>query len=623
MIKKITILFSLTVILFGYLEAQNADFDVSYSTISKQFDNVVFAKVSSGITYKPYDKAKTNFTAQLTANVNNLEANLGKGLTLYANLESVKSIPYFEKVLKVATDTLSGVYFLLAKSYQLSGNYDKAIENYKAVQALLSSNPFTLSTSENETAKKDIAHRIVMCQNNKNAATLKSPLLKKNYKIEITPLGNAINSEYDDFGAVFSDNDSALYFTSRKDDEGNIYYSRIEGAGLVAATPLNNPINTGNYETVVSISPDEKRICFYRSGINGSAMYYSDFVNNRWQYSNLLLNETERQTTFKNVVVQDYAITASKNELFVVTDKKGGNGGKDIYISRRVNDTTAWGALENIGTVVNSPYDETAISISADGDTLYFSSNGNQSIGGYDVFVSYQKNGTWSQPENLGTPINTTGDDLFFSFLHNSKRAVYSSSVYPGDSTNDLDIYYIDILDTTPKADTIKPLAVVSTVMKDTVIGKEVAKVNFDNRLLEADKNKMKEVYEKEMAKVEVTPAVVAITTITFNNLLFDFDKAIIKKNYKVELDKTVDFLKNVKPGSQIEIAGYTDSKGNWKYNLALSKRRANAVANYLISKKINRKQIKTTGYGDKNPVATNDTFEGRALNRRTEITIK
>lgn len=125
------------------------------------------------------------------------------------------------------------------------------------------------------------------------------------------------------------------------------------------------------------------------------------------------------------------------------------------------------------------------------------------------------------------------------------------------------------------------------------------------------------------MAKATTSPTSIVVTTFTFSSVLFDFNKSTLNKSYKKELDKAVTFLMTVKPDNEITVAGYTDSKGNKQYNLTLSRQRANAVANYLISKKISKKRIKIVAHGDSKPVATNTTIEGRALNRRTEIEIK
>ena len=320
--------------------------------------------------------------------------------------------------------------------------------------------PSFISTEET-TAKNDISHRIEMCENAKrlsNSVSGRCPLLKDGQKILISTIGSNVNTFFDDFGPVVSDNDSTLFFTSKKQDEGNIYFSRFVNNKWGHAKNIGWPINTDSYEAVLKVSPDGSRIYFYRAGIHDGTIYYSDFKNNHWNFPNPLLNEVEIKTTFKETSIYSFALTDAKDELFVVSDKKGGLGGKDIYVSKRMNDST-WGALENLGAPINTQYDEEALSLSPDGKTMYFSSNGINSIGGFDVFVSKRKDGQWSQPINLGIPINTPGDDLFFSFLHNSNKAVYSSSGYAGNSNHDLDIYNIDFAEDITE-NTIKGVAI-------------------------------------------------------------------------------------------------------------------------------------------------------------------
>lgn len=652
MANKLFFIFSFTLLYFGNLQAQE-DYDVSYSDISRQVEQTIFKKASKGLKYKDYNSAKANYTEIFKVNPEDFTANYGMAITLYSNSERAKSIPYFESALKNSKDTIAEIYFLLAHSYHLVADYGNAKQYYKTYYSLLNTKPLLVPEQEKENTKKDIQLRIIMCENAEKlmSSEYKCPLLEDNERIMLSYIKT--DSMYDNFGGVFAANDSIIYFTSRKDDDGNIYYSRFQNSGWSKAESLGWPINTNDYEAVVNISPDGKRIYFYRASTYNGAMYYSDYSNNHWNYPQLALTKNERDNTFKETVIFDYAISTLKNELFIVSDKKGGMGGKDIYIAKKINDST-WNTLDNIGAPINTQYDETALSISSGGDTLYFSSNGTQSIGGFDVFVTYRKDGKWSKPQNLGTSINTPGDDLFFKYLHNEKRACYSSSAYTFSNSNHLAMYFVNVFKDVSKADTTAlAQTYVNSVIYDAESGKELAKVTFDDSFLENDKNKMKQIYDSTIAKTaasavvtntltsantttykhtanttntmasNITNSTTTVTTVTFNNILFDFDKSTIKKSYKTELDKAVEFLKTVKPDSKIIVAGYTDSKGNKQHNLLLSRKRADAVANYLISKKISRKRIKVIAYGESKPVASNKTVEGRALNRRTEIIIK
>lgn len=743
-------------------QQQNPD-ELSYSIISKQLEKQLLNKASKGVNYKNYDEAKQNYSEVLRADSASFQGNYAMAITLYENFQQLKSIAFFERALRHAKEPVIEAYFFVANSYHLSGNYDKAEQNFKTYLSLLEQHPSFLSAKEKENAKRDILYRIEMCENGKRLLLSKEengPLYKAGKKITISSIENRINSKHDDFGSVFSPNDSILFYTSRQEEgEGDIYFSRFENNNWGKVKNIDWPINTNSYEAAISIAPDGKRLYFYRSGIEEGTVYYSDYIDNYWGNTNLLLSKNEVKGVFKDTRIFCFAVAPTKDELFLISDRKGGIGGKDIYVSKKTTDST-WGPLENMGAPINTPYDEVSLSLSADGNTMFFSSNGNKSIGGFDVFVIYRKNGKWSEPVNLGAPVNTPGDDLFFSFLHNSNRASYSSSANAEKSTRDLDIYYVDFCDDVTE-NTIKGLATgfstgtitvkdvltqkeittcaikdgkysidlsvgkrynfifqtegikpvymfvtipnplectrydiyqeivfkkpgdtlkvksalldiayekinpdirtyaalldredkstlknysennlltypdevlktsVTTVVYDTISGKTLSKVAFDDKLFDTEKGKMKETFDREIAKSSTSTTAKAVTTFSFNNILFDFDRSKIKEQYKAELDKAVAFLNDVKPDSKIEVGGYTDSKGNAKHNLTLSKQRANAVAKYLISKKINKNRITIIGYGETKPIAPNqnpngtDSLEGRSKNRRTEIVIK
>lgn len=141
-----------------------------------------------------------------------------------------------------------------------------------------------------------------------------------------------------------------------------------------------------------------------------------------------MLTPWEQKSKFNNTRIYSLALNSSRTELFIVSDRSGGFGGKDIYVTRRESDTSFWGPLENLGPKVNSAYDEVGLSLSKDDQSLYFSSNNSNSIGGFDVFVSHRQNKvSWSAPTNLGVPINTPTDDLFFTFLNSGERACYTN----------------------------------------------------------------------------------------------------------------------------------------------------------------------------------------------------
>lgn len=753
-------IFFLAFLSINSLSAQKVQLgESSYALKSKQHEELLLNKANKYLIYKEYNEAVNNYSELLKIDSGSFEANYGMAVSLYSNFQQPASILFFERALRHSKVTAIEAYFFLANSYHLSGKYAKAEQYYKQFLLLIESNPSFLPKEEYIEIMNDVIHRMKMCRNGNGVSSIKSPLLidKTGKKITITYIGDKINSQYDDYGAVFSANDSLLFYTSKRSGQGDVYVSSFENNKLSPGNNIGSPINTNSYEAIVNVSADGKRIYIYRSGIDDGTVYFSDNLGSRWSIPEPLLNKNELKTTFKDTRIYGFAINQNKDELFIVSDRIGGLGGKDIYVSKKMSDST-WGALQNIGAHINSEYDEVSMSLSNDGNTMCFSSNGDKSIGGFDVFVIYKKNGQWSDPVSVGSPINTPGDDLFFSFLHQSNRASYSSSVFANKQTRDLNMLLVDFCDdvkentikgialgfsegtitftneftgasagkctikngnyshnlnvgtrylavyeidgvkpvhtliTIPEAneckrydiyqelvlkkagDTLKiknalldidyqannPTAnypvllekqdktklknydeinvltfpetsktIISTVVYDSISGKTLSKVAIDNSLFDSDKNKIKEAYDQTMKGATTSSNTKTITSFSFANTLFGFNKSTIKAEYKTELDKAVRFLTEVKPDSKIEIVGYTDSTGDENYNLALSKKRAQSIARYLISKKIDKSRITTIGLGETKAVASNtnadgtDNKEGRAQNRRTEIIIK
>ena len=763
-----------------------------------------------------YKVATEKYTELLKIDSTNPLYNFEQAQTLYNNYRQPQSIPYYEKAIKYSKDTIGEAYFFLANAYHLAGNFDMAAKNYKTYLDILNIFGTDLMEDEESDLKADVKHRIEMCTNGNILS--KTPVTNlalkgKSHSFQVVPVGKDVNSDFDDYDAVLSATDSIMYFTSRRegatggkldwDDKffEDIYASSLSRKGWGGSFNIGPPINTKKHEAIIAITPDGKTIYFYK-GVKQGTFYFSNLNGNAWTKPEVLYEKSDMNTSAWETSF--FGFTLAGGELYVVSDREGGIGGRDIYVSKKQSDG-AWGPMTNMGTPVNSPYDEDAPFLTEDGKTMYFSSKGHNSMGGFDIFKSERNGDKWSEPVNLGVPINTPGDDVYFLIAHNSDKAFYSSSSHSADSTKDMDIFSIDLCDDIPetvisglamgiKSGTIsveeKPGGnqVASFEIKDgrysvrlqhgknykfilntagiepataeisvpklckvydiyqelsfTQPGQplvyknaffdiktEAGKENYSDYLSKSDKSTLTNYSE---VSVMTTPIVVATattvptattvatgtttttastttttasthttsatttttttastqttaatatttttasthttsatttttttasthttavtptttatasthtttttttsttgstttTTISINNILFDYDKSEIKAEFKSELDKAVEFLKNTNKKAKIEVVGYTDSKGSDEYNLALSKRRANAVANYLATKGISRSRIKTVGYGETKPIASNenpdgsDNPDGRAKNRRTEIVV-
>ncbi|MBI4931911.1 MAG: OmpA family protein [Bacteroidetes bacterium] len=722
---------------FSYGQGQRAYGDFSSSS-NKKTEKTILKSARKQFDLGNYAEAQQKYWDLLKLDSANPMYNLEQAQSLFNNFRQPASIPYFEKAINYSKDTLGEAYYFLASAYHLDGKFDLAKKNYKTYLSILDEFGTDLLEEEEADLKNDIKHKIEMCDNGKILA--QSPVSKitingKTHSFEITNVGNDVNSEYDDYDAVLSANDSVMYFTSRRDSTTggkldwddkyfeDIYVSGLGKKGWGKSFGIGDPVNTDKHEAMISISADGKTIYFYR-GVKQGTFYSSNLLGGAWSKPTILYEKSDVNT--KAWETSFFGFLVSGNELYVVSDREGGAGGRDIFVSLKQPDGT-WGPLNDMGAPINTEYDEDAPYITADGKTMYFSSTGHNSMGGFDIFKSEKAGDKWSEPVNLGVPINTPGDDIYFLLANKSDRAFYSSSSQAADGTKDMDVYMIDLCDDIPTT-TINGLAM--GVSKGTILisekesGKEVGSceikngkysvkiehgknylftlrtsglepvsaevrvpkqcrqydlyqelnftqpgqplvfknaffdikniagsMNYSEFLAKADKSKLPGYNEVSVTtnavmvvmvdtikkvtttadtsgKTKTDTTTTIKTTISFNNVLFDFNKSNLKKEFLPELDKAVALLKKDYPKVKFEVAGHTDSKGKDSYNMNLSNLRASAVANYLVSKGIKRSRMKVVGYGASKPIAPNtnadgsDNEDGRAKNRRTEIVI-
>jgi OmpA-OmpF porin, OOP family len=325
-----------------------------------------------------------------------------------------------------------------------------------------------------------------------------------------------------------------------------------------------------------------------------------------------------------------------------------------------LHDST-WTEPQNLGEVINTAAEESAPFLASDDKTLYFSSKGFSGYGGADIFVSRRLDDTWtkwSDPENLGPTINSPLEDLFFNIPVSSEFAYYSRGV----SETNTDIFRVKL----PIVKNPDPWVTVSGKIFDKSSGNPLgAKIiyerltdgkqlgitqsdpvtgnyeirlpaganygiraeaegklsesqNLDLRNIQNDKSIADQNFNLQPIQVA---AIRANESITLNNVFFDFDKWVLKKESYPELNRIVQLM-NDTPNMEIVVSGHTDSQGPDEYNLTLSQRRSSAVAKYFTSKGISASRVKSVSFGEEYPVDTNDTAEGRKKNRRVEFKI-
>jgi len=461
--RVIRVLVFVLTVLFNFISyGQNPVAQAPASDI-KSDEKKLLKSARKEFDYGNYELAAEKYAQLLKLDSINPTYNFEQGQTFYSNFRQPLAIPYFERAIKFSKDTIGEVYYLLASAYHLAGQFDRAQKNYRVYQAMLNMHGTDLTQDEEIDLKNEISHKIEWCENGmllyRSAPATKFTLNGKTNSFQITNAGKVVNSDYDDYCAVLSANDSLMYFTSRREETTgglsdwddkyfeDIYVSHLGKNGWEKSANIGSPINTKMHEAMISLSDDGKTICFYR-GLKQGTFYFSTLKGNTWTKPEVLFQDAGMLSASSEASFFGYAVAGS--ELYVVSQQDTGKTGRDIYLSRKKPDGS-WGPLTNIGAPINTPYDEDAPFITRDGNTMYFSSKGHNSMGGFDIFKSERQGDTWSMPVNLGVPFNTPGEDIYFITANKNDQAYYSSSSRAADGTKDMDIYRIDLCDDIPQ----------------------------------------------------------------------------------------------------------------------------------------------------------------------------
>jgi outer membrane protein OmpA-like peptidoglycan-associated protein len=484
--------------------------------------------------------------------------------------------------------------------------------------------------------------------------------------MEVKNIGKTINSEFPEYAPVISADESVLIFTSRRPnttggkiaEDGSffedIYISYNQNGEWTEPKSIGENINTPGHEATIGLSVDGQQLLIYKDDNGDGNIYYSKLDGDTWQ-APIKLSDNINSKSWESHA----SISSDGNTLYFTSNRKGGYGGRDIYFSRKLPNGE-WGLPINMGPKINTPYDEEGPFIHPDNRTLFFSSKGHNSMGGFDVFISLKdENGNWSQAMNLGYPLNSSDDDVFYVLSADGKRAYYSS--IKEDSYGDKDIYVASFIEFKEK-----PLALIKGTVKDAngnvpkdvvitvsnnetgeIVGTYIPNSKTGNYLFilppganynityEAEGYLFKSEnidipedanYFQVNKAIELEPIQIG-SKIVLNNIFFDFDKATLRDISKIELEKLTKLMVN-NPKIIVEISGHTDAKGNENYNLKLSQDRAQAVVNYLITRGIDKNRMIAKGYGKSRPIANNynpdgtENPEGMQLNRRVELKV-
>lgn len=328
------------------------------------------------------------------------------------------------------------VDYWLGRAYHLDGQFDKADEYY--------------TKFEGECGPDHDLRRMAVRGREQTANARMLMASPKNY--QVSNVGPVVNGDHPDFSPVISVDGNAMFYTSRRlrsDSSNNgvidlmaglpfedVYVSYKDRNGAWQRPEMLN-ISGQGHEATVNVAADGQTLFVYRDDGGDGNLYESKLVGELWSDLTLIGSDVNTKSWETHC-----ALTADGNTLYFVSDRKGGQGGRDLYRVVKLP-TGEWSKAQNLGASVNTPYDEDGVFIHPNGRTMYFASPGHNSMGGFDIFTSEMgEDGNWGKPENIGYPLNTVDDDVFFVTTADGRRGYFSSGKAGG--YGEKDIYFVD-----------------------------------------------------------------------------------------------------------------------------------------------------------------------------------
>ncbi len=409
-----------------------------------------------------FDEALKHYLKVYSYNPKSPELNYKIGTCYLWTSDKKASLKY----LLESTPEVSEYYYLaLGRAYQYNHQFNKAKDAY--------SNFYNSLKGLKKKSTKKLVTQL------KRECDISASLVKDSLPVFITNLGPIVNSYYDDYAAILSNNDSILCFTSKRPKKEphkrvsrfkfkeQILFADNNGVDTIAtqvfsAKEINGKANT----SVAGFSNNEEKIYVYKGLINNGRILSYIKDNGKWKHPKKLAG-------INHIAFRETSVSFDNDgTAYFCTTRRGGYGGKDIWVAKHKKKNKYYKPV-NIGNIINTPFDEEGVYITPDGNTLFFSSKGHKGMGGFDIYKSTcDNNGTWSLPANLGYPINTPADELFYHPTKDSLVAIFST--IRRDGYGGLDIYKI-------KKDTRIPFTLKGTV-KDVETGNVIpANVNVYN----------------------------------------------------------------------------------------------------------------------------------------------
>jgi len=595
-----------------------------------------------------FQSAILSFTKALEIESEFIEAHLNLGDVYMQQKDFEKAAQSYTSAIAIDPTFKPTTYMQLASVELRLAQYDKALEHLKLLKETGKIPPPWQS-------KYDLM--LEVCKFAK--AAIQNPV-----PFDPVNMGPAVNTKQEEYHPSITVDGQLFVFTSKlfmgTSPSGqpffqeDLYFSELDQfKKWRGAKNFGGPINSRRKnEGASSISHDGKYLFFTACGLQGGYgscdLYVTQFEGGKW------LTPTNMGPQINTGAWESHpSLSPNGKTLYFASSRKGGAGGTDIWQSDK-NSNGTWGIPKPVS--FNTAGSDFTPHIHADGQTMYFSSDGRPGMGGHDIyFVRKQPNGNWGEVKNIGYPINSELDEFGMIADPSGRLAYYASEKEGG--LGMLDIYQFDLYkDAQPitssyikgrviNAETKSPLKamiqlidlaseeIITSTESDKLNGSFLASlpankdyalnVSKEGFLFYSDNFELKEqtATEPKVLQIELIP-IKKGASMVLKNVFFETGSFELKKSSKVELDKLLSFMK-VNPKVAVEIGGHTDNVGSAELNKELSKNRANAVRSYLIENGALDGRIIAVGYGDSKPIADNESEEGRAKNRRTEFVVR
>ncbi|NVK65086.1 MAG: OmpA family protein [Flavobacteriales bacterium] len=633
-------------------------------------NEAVFAVQSPGMNFglalREYEKAQK-------FNPDNAELNYKIGVCHANSSDQEKCIPFLKKAYKLDPECDPFLNYYYGFALQLDGDFSAAKKAYDA---------FANSYKKADDFSKFVSKRKKECQIATNAVASPVRAWVDNVK--------ELNTPQNEYGPSVSTDGAELILTSNRPNghtpnelggyDDDIYISSLSNGKWSKPKAIDGPVNSESDDVSNNLSYDGTKLLMHRVVDGQCDIFESELKGADWTAPEKLassISSSRANERFASYSADGWSIYFNRDNA------NRSNGYEVMYSSMQSKIQKNYMAAQMISSI-NSKFNEGPIYVHLDGETMYIASEGDGSLGGYDIFVSENINGTWSEPKNLGYPINTQYDDFFFSATANGKYAYIASNRAGGEGG--YDIYKVTFWGTEKEpvtatedyllASIVNPIA--DNSIEESVTVKKKSFTVFKGITIDAISRKPVE------AEIEITDntsgkVIETFTTnsatgkfiitlasgknygiavkaegylfhsenfdipkgssdnlvnkvielknikigskIALRNIFFDTGKSILRSESNAELDRLVKLMKDV-PNLKVEISGHTDNTGSAKLNEQLSQDRAEAVVSYLTKKGIAASRMTAKGYGPNAPIASNATADGRQQNRRTEFEI-